>query len=151
MKIKKVIVKPILNNQGNSYIELMFSLIIMINVFVLMTQIFYNINNINQKTFDINVLVYETAITRIELDLKEVDQSNLIIGENYLQYTIDSQLYKYKINGTRFTLIIGSNDKFIYYINDVKSVSFEQVNNFINIEFIDINNQNYETKIILSP
>jgi nitrous oxide reductase len=144
-------VKPILNNQGNSYIELMFSLIIMINVFVLMTQIFYNINNINQKTFDINVLVYETAITRIELDLKEVDQSNLIIGENYLQYTIDSQLYKYKINGTRFTLIIGSNDKFIYYINDVKSVSFEQVNNFINIEFIDINNQNYETKIILSP
>lgn len=145
MEMKINCAKKSMNNKGFTYLESIVSLFIFVNIFVLLTQIFYNINTYETIKPNNRVLEFETAILRIETDLKTADSIN--IETNYLEYKLNNQLIRYYVFNNKFTMQIDYKTN-IYYLYDIREVYFQTNNNLIYIKFIDLENNEYESKII---
>lgn len=141
MKNKKSIVK----NTGFSYVEAIYSLCIIINLFVLLSQIFYNINIETDLLKKKRAVEYEVVFVRIEHQLKEATDLNVSV--NLLSFCYRNQDYEYYVSNNKLTLQIDNNKNF-YYLLDIKEVKFFLHNHHINIELIDMDDEIYEGKIL---
>lgn len=128
---------------GFSIIECLFSIFIIINIFVLSTQLIYNIY-INSKLED-DSLWYENFAFRIETHFKEVTDyeispNNLIYqyrNEKYHYYVINNQLV-YQFVGNIYPLI-----------NNVRAISFNLEGHILYISITTTKNDIYETQVII--
>lgn len=133
-------------NTGISYLEIIYSIFIIINLFVLFQQIFYNINiekHINEQK---KILVYETAFLRIEQSLKEAE--NIEVTDNEIKYEYQDLVYKYNIFINRLSLEIGYHDR-IYYLENIKSWELSLNDHLLTILIIDLNNAEYVSQVII--
>ena len=143
MMKKNIFVK----NTGFSYLELIFSLFIIINIFVLFNQIFYNINIKTKIDYDKRIIEYEVVVVRIERDLKEA--KNLQVYENFITYEYKNRIYKYFSINNKLALNI-NNSITIYYLYDIKTIYFYKFKYYIKIIFIDNFDNIYESRVLYS-
>lgn len=138
---KEIIVKK----SGFSYLELIYCLFMFINLFVLCSQIFYNIN-INHKIIEEKrVLSYETIVLRIETHLKEV--SVYEVGDDYFFYYYRNHLYYYALVNEHLRLKIDSTSYNL--IDQINKISFHLNHYFLEITITDNFNCTYHTKVII--
>ncbi len=136
--------KLFVKKSGFSYLELVFCLFILLNLFVLCQQIFYNINIHSKIIKNNNTLTYETLVLRIENHLKEATLYE--IGSNYLKYDYRQQHYQYYVYNNAIVMKINNSSYAI--IDGIKEINFILNNYYIEITIINQMNQIYYTQVI---
>ncbi len=133
-------------NTGISYLEVIYSLFLIINLFVLFHQIFYNVNIETHISKQKQILVYETAFSRIEQNLKEAKY--IEVSGDEIKYVYQFQNYKYNIFANKLTLHIGYHDM-IYYLENIKSWQLILSDHLLIILITDLENIKYVSQVII--
>lgn len=140
-----VISKKFVKKSGFSYLELLFSLLIFINIFVLFGQIIYNIYKVKNIVENDITLSIELIGLRIESHFKEVNEYE--IGDDYLIYYYRNKRHLYTFNNKQ--LIYHFNNQEYLLLENIKSIMFNKTDYFLQITVIDQAGLSYKCQIII--
>lgn len=130
---------------GFSYIEFLLSLFLVINLFVLTQQIIYNIDKEQEFVVKERILAYESIVLRIENHFKEVTYYN--VGNDFLLYQYrEVEYYYYRYNQY---LVYQMDTKVYLLVDNIKAIYFNKIGYILYITFVELNEKQYTTRIII--
>jgi hypothetical protein len=130
---------------GFSYIEFLLSLFLVINLFVLTQQIIYNIDKEQEFVVKERILAYESIVLRIENHFKEVTYYN--VGNDFLLYQYrEFEYYYYRYNQY---LVYQMDNKVYLLVDNIKAIHFNKIGYILYITFVELNEKQYRTQIII--
>ncbi len=136
---------PFVKKSGFSYIEFLLSLFLVINLFVLTQQIIYNIDKEQEFVVKERILAYESIVLRIENHFKEVTYYN--VGNDFLLYQYrEFEYYYYRYNQY---LVYQMDTKVYLLVDNIKAIYFNKIGYILYITFVELNEKQYRTQIII--
>jgi hypothetical protein len=136
---------PFVKKSGFSYIEFLLSLFLVINLFVLTQQIIYNIDKEQEFVVKERILAYESIVLRIENHFKEVTYYN--VGNDFLLYQYrEFEYYYYRYNQY---LVYQMDNKVYLLVDNIKAIHFNKIGYILYITFVELNEKQYRTQIII--
>lgn len=112
-------------------------------MFVLFSQILYNINVQNNNQYD-KITAYEQLTARIEVQLQEA--LNVTITSTELKFRYRSDVYRYYYVGHAFAVMINSTTT--YLLTGLNEINFEYQAPFLLIKFTDEFKVTYTSRVI---
>jgi|SRR5690554_1924061 len=137
--------KQYAKKSGFSYIELILSIFIIANIFVISQQIIYNIINSKNVVETDKTISIEIFALRIESHFKEVEEFE--IGEDYLRYYYRNKEYLYQVIDKSLTYKF--NNKIYVILENIKMIHFKKEGYFLYITIINLVDFPYHVRIII--
>ncbi|NLC95286.1 MAG: hypothetical protein GX676_06325 [Bacilli bacterium] len=137
-----------MKKSGFSYIELLLSLSLMINLFVLLNQMFYQLNNSYNYSSQINKdQIIENYVQHLQYHLNRA--ATYEITDNQISLSYQDYQLAYTVRYKELRIIY--NNVFVQILRDVDSITFTQVYPFIYVRIVESNGVVYEKRIIFIP
>jgi hypothetical protein len=126
-----------MKNKGFIHLDLLLAIIVVINLFVLMTRILYNINNNYYHLNYAERLNYESILAKIEYDLIFLE-GELNVQPESLTFSSNKVNYHYYLSKPNLILEIGSTTKKRYtFASGIDSIQFIDYPSMIEVIIVD--------------